>query len=73
MLARLYVGGRDKGSERLPTQFLGRLRVSVPTAVVAEVWDHIAILALHKDNQKGPKLFISNFYATIRFVYGGTI
>ena len=45
VLARLYVGGCDKGSERLPTQFLGRLRVSVPTPGVDEVWDHIAILA----------------------------
>jgi len=53
MLVKLYVGGvRHKGSERVPTQFLSRLRVSDPTGGVPEVWRFRQILfcLLYKDN-----------------------
>jgi hypothetical protein len=53
MLVKLYVGGvRHKGSERVPTQFLNRLRVSDPTGGVPEVWRFRQILfcLLYKDN-----------------------
>jgi len=38
MLVKLYVGGRTQRFERVPTQFLSSLRLSEPTAGVAEVW-----------------------------------